>query len=101
MDESVLDHEVGDEAANLEHFGATAGPLQPAHIPRSAVYDEYTGDELPPKLVAEAREEEVAAMEEWEVWEEVPEAECWRVTGKRPIGGRWVDHDKGHTHEIL
>ena len=32
------------------------------------VFDEYTGDVLPPALVAKAREEEVSMMEEWEVW---------------------------------
>ena len=66
----------------------------PAPVAASDV-DEYTGDALPPELVAAAKEEEVSAMEEWAVWEEVDEAECRRVTGKRPIKGRWVVTNKG------
>ena len=31
------------------------------------VFDEYTGDALPAGLVAKAREEEVAMMEDWDV----------------------------------
>ena len=54
---------------------------------------------FPPRLVAEAREEEVSMMEDWEVWLEVPVARCNKATGKRPLGGRWVDHNKGdHSH---
>ena len=34
-------------------------------------------------------------MEQWEVWEEVTTAEAWRLTGKRPLKGRWVDGNKG------
>jgi len=45
--------------------------------------------------VAAAREEEVAAMEEWHVWDEVPITQCFKATGKRPLGGRWVDVNKG------
>ena len=28
-------------------------------------------------------------MEQWEVWEEITTEEAWRLTGKRPITGRW------------
>ena len=59
------------------------------------MFDEYTGDLLPASLVAAAREEEVSVMEEWEVWEEVPISECLSVTGRKPLGGRWVDCNKG------
>eukprot|EP00974_Lingulodinium_polyedra_P017075 1657911-Lingulodinium_polyedra.AAC.1 len=34
-------------------------------------------------------------MEDWGVWEETPVAECWRRTGRRPLGTRWVDVNKG------
>ena len=38
-------------------------------------------------------------MEEWVVWEEVPIERCLKATGKRPLGGRWVDVNKGdRTH---
>ena len=31
----------------------------------------------------------------WDVWDVVPVAEAWRVTGRKPIGGRWVCTNKG------
>ena len=34
-------------------------------------------------------------MKDWEVWEEVPVEVCRRTTGKGPLGGRWVDVNKG------
>ena len=34
-------------------------------------------------------------MQSWHVWDVRPIAECREVTGKAPIGGRWVDHNKG------
>ena len=58
--------------------------------------DEYTGDALPAKLVAAAKDEEVAAMESvWDVWGVVPVAEAWRAMGRKPLGGRWVCSNKG------
>ena len=34
-------------------------------------------------------------MQDWHVWEVRTVKECREVTGKAPIGGRWVDHNKG------
>ena len=34
-------------------------------------------------------------MRSWDVWETKPVSDCWAATGKAPIGGRWVDHNKG------
>ena len=41
-------------------------------------------------------------MESWRVWDEVPLQQCWGVTGKAPLGGRWVDSNKGDrtAHDI-
>lgn len=58
-------------------------------------HDELTGEALPTSLVTAAREEECTFMESWGVWEEVPVAVCWQRTGRRPIGTRWVDVNKG------
>eukprot|EP00969_Alexandrium_andersonii_P111146 4906850-Alexandrium_andersonii.AAC.1 len=54
-----------------------------------SVYEEYTGDELPARLVRKAREEEVAVMEDWGVWEVITRKEAHRLTGKAPsrVGG--------------
>ena len=46
--------------------------------------------ELDPIKVREAREEELIELER-RMYEEVYEAEAWEVTGKAPIGVRWVD----------
>ena len=83
-----------------QHRGKRSGakappPLRRLSPPQGAVYDEYTGDLLPAGLVAVAREEEVSVMEDWHVWEEVPVSECFKETGKKPLGGRWVDCNKG------
>ena len=58
-------------------------------------WDELTGEHLPTGLVQASRAEELEFLREWEVWEEVPVEECHRVTGRKPLGGRWVDVNKG------
>ena len=49
--------------------------------------------ELDPAKVREAREEELQELET-RVYVEVDEAEAWKVSGKAPIGVRWVDGRK-------
>ena len=51
-----------------------------ARLPQSMspTLDEYTGDVIPAKLVAAAKEEEVAAMES-----------VWDVRGVAPVGEAW------------
>ena len=51
--------------------------------------------ELDWDLVIEARKEELREFRRIGVWSIVPEAECWATTGRGPIGGRWVDVNKG------
>ena len=34
-------------------------------------------------------------MKGWQVWDELPTAVCLQRTGKRPLGSRWVDVNKG------
>jgi hypothetical protein len=74
---------VGDEAELLLEFCA------------GDVWDENTGELLPPDLVAASRAEELEFMHGWQVWDEVPVAECLARTGKKPLGSRWVDVNKG------
>ena len=57
--------------------------------------DDVSGEELPPDLTHAARVEELRFMKSWHVWDVRPVSECKAVTGKAPIGGRWVDHNKG------
>jgi len=72
-----------------------------AHAPGD-FWDEVTGERLPPELVRASREEELTFMEEWDVWEVVPISYCVKVTGRRPLGGRWVDVNKGDArHPVI
>eukprot|EP00969_Alexandrium_andersonii_P192129 8486328-Alexandrium_andersonii.AAC.1 len=53
------------------------------------------GAVLDPELVAAARSEELRFTESWHVWDVRPISECLPRTSKPPVGGRWVDHNKG------
>jgi hypothetical protein len=64
-------------------------------------YDEITGAVLPPALVQQARAEEIKFMLDWGVWERVPVTDCWRDTGRAPIGSKWVDVNKGDATKPL
>ena len=55
-------------------------------------YDEVTGALLDPKLVREARREEVQWVKDFKVYEKVPEAQS---KGKPFIDMRWMDLNKG------
>ena len=58
-------------------------------------WDDVSGNELDPKLVLIAREEEMEQFRKHQVYEKVIEEVCWAVTGKGPIGTRWIDINKG------
>ena len=53
------------------------------------------GGYLDPKLIRQARKEEIIELHKYEVYEKRPIEECLRVTGKKPVGIRWVDINKG------
>ncbi len=65
------------------------------------MYDEITGAALSPELVRQARAEEVKFMLDWGVWERARVTDCWRETGKAPIGSKWVDVNKGDEKKPL
>ena len=56
--------------------------------------DDRTGKPLDTAKVRAAREEELRELDR-RVWEEADVQECWEKKGRRPIGVRWVDVDKG------
>ena len=58
-------------------------------------YDDVSDDPLIPSLVQAARKEELQYFKEMKVYEYAPLAECLKVTGKQPIGTRWIDTNKG------
>ena len=58
-------------------------------------YDNLSGEWLDPDLVREARKTEMEEVEKHQVYEKVPLEECYKETGKSPVGTRWVDTNKG------
>jgi hypothetical protein len=65
------------------------------------VYDEITGAALAPELVRQARAEEIKFMLDWGVWTRALVTDCWKETGKAPIGSKWVDVNKGDAKKPL
>ena len=62
---------------------------------KAYAWDDVSGSELDPLLTLRAREEEMTQFRKHEVYEKVREEVCWAVTGKAPIGSRWIDINKG------
>ena len=58
-------------------------------------YDDISGEKLDPELVRRAREEEMEEVRKHGLYEKRTIEECMRMTGKKPIGVRWVDVNKG------
>ena len=80
--------------------------IQPAKLPdlyvvhnhedgKTYAWDDVTGNELDTKLTMKARMEEMEQFKKHQVYEKVKEEVCWQVTGKGPIGTRWIDINKG------
>ena len=63
--------------------------------PCGEFYDDLSGKRLDPKLVHEARMDEIRGILQHGVWSKCSVAECLQVTGKMPVGTRWVDINKG------
>ena len=58
-------------------------------------WDDVNGEKLPAEETKNARRDEIEFMKEWDVWDIVDISEAKQKTGRPPIGGRWVDHNKG------
>ena len=58
-------------------------------------WDEMTGVKLDESGVKQARKEEMEEFNKHKVYTKVPIEECWKTTGKKPIGTRWIDINKG------
>ena len=59
------------------------------------VWDDVRGGMMNVGDVRKARCEEIEYMKSRGIWREVDVEECWKRTGKAPIGVRWVDTNKG------
>ena len=84
----------------------TAGKVEPVKNPdimavhrqedgTAVAWDDVSGNDLDPEMVLKAREEEMEQFRKHGVYEKVREEVCWAVTGKGPIGTRWIDINKG------
>ena len=58
-------------------------------------FDDVSGEELDPKAVAAARQEEIAYFRSMNVYKKVSLDECRARTGNGPIQCRWIDINKG------
>ena len=64
--------------------------------PEEGIYiDDVSGCVLDPKSVRQARLEELQEIHSFKVSEKVPISECFQVAGKKPIGCRRSDTNKG------
>ena len=60
-----------------------------------AAFDDLKGQQLDPDMVRAARAEEMKFLWDREVYEVVPVSECVETTGRRPLGLKWIDTNKG------
>ena len=72
-----------------------SGPINALYKIDEVFYDDMSGQELDPELVKCARSEEMVEVKKHKVYVKVPISQCWDRTGKRPIGTRCVDVNKG------
>ena len=58
-------------------------------------YDAISGEAMDSELIKKAREIEMETYKKHGVYEKVTIEECWRATGRAPVGEKWVDTNKG------
>ena len=63
-------------------------------------FDDISGTQLDPTLVRAARDEEISEIITRNMYTVVPISDCWTVTGKKPIGVRFVDVNKGDNSNL-
>ena len=63
-------------------------------------WDDISGESLDLAAVLAARREEIAYYKEMKAFTKVPISQCVARTGRRPIGVRWIDINKGDQYNI-
>ena len=58
-------------------------------------FDDLSNEPLVPHMVVKARREELDYFNSMGVYEYATIGECYKMTGKQPIGTRWIDVNKG------
>eukprot|EP00973_Karenia_brevis_P004887 673060-Karenia_brevis.AAC.1 len=64
-------------------------------------YDDVTGAALDPRGVMKARQEEIKYFKKMGVYKKVHKSRCHQLTGRAPIGVRWVDVNKQDSQNPL
>jgi hypothetical protein len=89
---------------SLEEMNSVAKDASEAECPSSALHedtsgmiaiDDVSGQRLDPRLMVQARKEEIQYFRAMGVYEKVDISEAWSETGRAPIAVRWVDINKG------
>ena len=70
-------------------------PVMPYEDVAPPSWDEMSCELLDPVLGRKGKTEDIRFVKEQRLYVKVPESECWRVTGKGPVGTRWVNANKG------
>ena len=91
--------------ATVEAKGET--PARGADIPEEEstneileAWDDASGEDLDPATVLAARREEIAYYKAMEAFTKVPISQCIAKTGRKPIGVRWRDINKGDRYNV-
>ena len=63
-------------------------------------WDDASGEDLDPATVLAARREEIAYYKEMKAFTKVPISQCVARTGRKPIGVRWRDINKGDRYNV-
>ena len=95
MKYQAIEKEIQDEQAQQDDMIDYIESLVEGNLHGETYWDDLSGQELDSTMVRAAREEEMKEIYKREVYSKVPISEAWLITGKGPIGTRWVDVNKG------
>ena len=89
----------------IEEMHRAAGSVAKGECPSRSLHEDecegliaidgVTGQELDPRMMKQARRDEIEYFRKMGVYEKVDISEAWKETGKAPIAVRWVDINKG------
>ena len=80
--------------------GVTSIPEEEMMNEFMEAWDDTSGESLDPVAVLAARREEITYYKEMKAFTKVPISQCIARTGRRPIGVRWIDINKGDQYNV-
>ena len=78
-----------------QHREVVVPPEEPDEMDGAVSRDNNTGEHVDSRKVMAARREELDYYRSMDAYKIVSKEEAWAVTGKAPIGVRWLDVNKG------